>query len=152
MTALQHGIVLQPMQPDDIDWVAECESEICLFPWSHKNFSDALCAGYSCWLLRCAELRAGYAILMMVADEAHLLNLGVGACLQGRGLGKTLLNQLFDVARDQGAVQMFLEVRPSNEIALNLYRRAGFVQIGRRKGYYPARQGREDALVMRRDL
>ena len=95
----------------------------------------------------------GYFLLMAVVDEAHLLNVAVGAALQGQGLGRFLLNQAVACARGLGMESMLLEVRPSNLRALDIYQRYGFSQIGRRKGYYPAdNQQREDAIVMRLDI
>ena len=146
------GLIVRPMQVEDLDWVSDSESDICAFPWSRLNFSDSLSAGYSCWMLTRGDCSVGYVIMMMVADEAHILTIGVAQAFQGKGFGARLLQYLFGVAKTQGAVQMFLEVRPSNQSALSLYLKSGFVQIGRRKGYYPARNGREDALVLRRDL
>jgi [ribosomal protein S18]-alanine N-acetyltransferase len=85
----------------------------------------------------------------MAVDEAHLLNITVLPERQRCGLGGELLGYLFDVARSHGAVRMLLEVRPGNDAALALYRRFGFGEIGRRRGYY---QGSEDAIVMAREL
>lgn len=152
MTTAQLDLVCEPLQAGDVAWVARCEAEICAFPWSATNFADALRAGYSCWLLRAGEVRTGYAILMVVGDAGELLNLGVARGLQGRGLGTWMLERVCETARSLGAAQMFLEVRPSNAVALRLYRKSGFSQIGRRRDYYPAPGGREDALVLRREL
>lgn len=142
----------QPMSLEDLDWVAETEGEVHLYPWRRGHFEDSLLAGYSCWLLRVDGKRAGYAVMMVVMDEAHLLNIGVARAQQGKGYGKFLLDHVRDEALRAGAVQLFLEVRPSNEAALAMYRKRGFAEVARRKGYYPARGGREDALIMRREL
>ena len=88
----------------------------------------------------------------MVLDEAHSGKISVCRSRQGFGLGRQLLQHLGEVARKAGGSQILLEVRPSNESALALYRKVGFEMIGRRKGYYPACNGREDALVMRLPL
>ena len=90
--------------------------------------------------------------MMQVLDEAHLLNITVLPELQRSGRGAALLAQLFDQARARAMSRMLLEVRPGNLGALALYRRHGFTEIGRRRDYYPAHQGREDAIVMARDL
>jgi [ribosomal protein S18]-alanine N-acetyltransferase len=146
----------RPMLTADLPWVAACEEELHLTPWSAGNFADSLTAGYSCWLAMeegdSAPAPVGYAVLMVVLDEAHLLNITVAGAHQRRGIGGALLAFLFDRARKAGASQMFLEVRPTNESAQALYRRNGFQLIGRRKGYYPGLEGREDALVMRLPL
>lgn len=138
-----------PMREDDLLWVAEREREIYPFPWSLNNFRDALSAGYSSWVMRRDEEVIGYAVLMLVIDEAHLLNISILPQWQKQGQGDCLLAHVKKVAVQNGAASMFLEVRPSNVHALSFYRRRGFEQIGLRKGYYPAAQGREDAIVMR---
>ncbi|PTD98231.1 ribosomal-protein-alanine N-acetyltransferase [Pseudothauera lacus] len=142
------GLAYRPMREGDIAWVAEQERELHLFPWTAGNFSDALQAGYSAWLQYDGEQPCAYALMLLVVDEAHLLDLSVVRSAQNRGCGRALLDHLCERARAAGATQMFLEVRPSNTAALALYRRAGFAEIGRRKGYYPALEGREDAIVM----
>ena len=86
---------------------------------------------------------------MLALDEAHLLNLSVARECQRRGLGWRTLEWIADVARGHGARTMLLEVRPSNPAAIRLYDRYGFQRIGVRRGYYPAADGREDAIVMR---
>ncbi|HYF59775.1 MAG TPA: ribosomal protein S18-alanine N-acetyltransferase, partial [Burkholderiaceae bacterium] len=95
----------------------------------------------------------GYAIVMWLPDEVHLLNLSVDAPWQGVGLGAAMLDWLGADARARGALTMLLEVRPSNTTALRLYERKGFHRIGLRRRYYPAHEGtREDAIVMVRRL
>lgn len=141
-----------PMQDADLEWVAEQDRELYPFPWSRGNFADSMAAGYSCWIMRERGERVGYAVLMPVLDEAHILNISVVSARQRGGLGRRLLDHLAHVARQVGAGQLYLEVRPSNLPALALYRCAGFETIGRRKGYYPAVGGREDAIVMRLPL
>ena len=143
------NLAFRPMLASDIPWVTAREQELHLTPWSAGNFGDSLEAGYSCWLATDAWEPVGYAVLLVVVDEAHLLNITVAGTHQRQGVGRALLNFLFNRARLAGAAQMFLEVRPSNEPAQALYRQTGFEFIGRRKGYYPAAEGREDALVMR---
>lgn len=141
-----------PMETADLEWIAAQDRELYPFPWSAQNFADSIVAGYGCWTLFEGGERAGYAVLMMVLDEAHILNISVSKARQGLGLGRRLLDHLGAVARAAGGRQMFLEVRPSNTPALVMYGKAGFETIGRRKGYYPAVNGREDALVMRLPL
>jgi ribosomal-protein-alanine N-acetyltransferase len=137
------------MTGHDLDWVVAQEAALHRFPWSQGNFTESLAAGHACWLMRDAGVPVGYAVVLGVLDEAHLLNISVVRTAQGRGLGSRLLEHLISTARRGGIRQFFLEVRPSNLAALTLYRRAGFVEIARRKGYYPSLEGREDAIVMR---
>lgn len=139
-----------PMTTADLDDVASVEQQIYPFPWTRGNFADSLNAGYSAWVLRDAiGVLQAYAIMMLAVDEAHLLNLSVARDAQRRGLGWRTLEWIAEVARGHGAHTLLLEVRPSNPAALRLYQRYGFERVGLRRGYYPARDGREDALVMR---
>jgi len=133
-------------------WALECS--VFPYPWSRGNFVDAVASGYDCWTLRdVGKELAGYYLLMYALDEAHLLDVALAAGRQRHGLGRRLLDEVADRARSQGMTSILLEVRPSNERALDVYRRHGYVHIGRRKGYYPAgAAGREDAIVMRLDL
>jgi ribosomal-protein-alanine N-acetyltransferase len=140
------------MLPADIDDVMGIESGIYEFPWTPGNFRDSLAAGYSCWIFsRCSEI-LGYAVVIHAADEAHLLNLSIAAAWQRMGYGTQLLEHLMAAASEHGAKMLFLEVRPSNQAARQLYARHGFAEIGLRRGYYPARHGREDACVLSRAL
>jgi [ribosomal protein S18]-alanine N-acetyltransferase len=139
---------LRPLRAADLDRVMEIEPAIYSHPWTRGNFEDSLKAGYSCWAIDSAGTLAGYGVLMTGVREAHLLNLSVATEWQGRGLGRHLLEQFIALARDSDAVQMFLEVRPSNVAARHLYADVGFREITVRRGYYPAARGREDAILM----
>ena len=148
------GLALVPMAASDVDEVHALECSVFPHPWSRANFTDSLAAGYDAWLLRDpAGKLAGYFLLMYALDEAHLLDVAVAGERQGTGLGRHLMETLCERARSMGAASVLLEVRPSNERALDVYKRFGFAEIGRRKGYYPAHEGkREDAIVMRYTL
>ena len=139
---------LRPMHPADLDRVMQIEPEIYTHPWTRGNFEDSIKAGYSCWVIDCGGTVAGYGVLMIGVREAHLLNLSVAVQWQARGLGRFLLEKFVRIARDSDAVQMFLEVRPSNVAARHLYADSGFREITIRRGYYPAARGREDAILM----
>ena len=143
---------LVPMTEVDIARVVAVENTIYEFPWTPGNFSDSLKAGYSCWLCVEGDTIAGYAVVMLAVGEAHLLNLSVARPAQGRGIGTQLLDGVMAAALAHGAHDMLLEVRPSNAAGRSLYAKAGFVQLGVRKDYYPAKGGREDALVLGRSL
>jgi ribosomal-protein-alanine N-acetyltransferase len=95
---------------------------------------------------------AVYGIVTVGAGESHILNICVSPQTQGRGYGRLMMEKLMDVAASHGAEMMILEVRPSNERAIELYRKLGFNEIGLRKGYYPAKNGREDAIVFAKML
>jgi ribosomal-protein-alanine N-acetyltransferase len=90
---------------------------------------------------------------MLAVDEAHLLNITVRSDLQGKGIGRFLLDKVKIIARQNDMQSLLLEVRPSNHRALSVYHNAGFTKIGTRKNYYPAPgNAREDALVMKLEL
>lgn len=137
-----------PMAAGDLDTVTQADQVLYEYPWTRNNFADSLAAGYSAWVMRSDGCIAGYAVMMLALDEAHLLNLSVLAVWQRRGYGRRMLDFLCAVARRARAERMFLEVRPSNRAALELYLGYGFHRIGLRRGYYPAAAGREDAIVM----
>ncbi len=141
-------IEMLPMNANDLDGVLAIENAVYPFPWTRGNFADSLAAGYSAWVCRIGGELVGYAVIMMVLDEAHLLNISVDQSRHGMGFGARLLRHAMSVARTLGARMLLLEVRPSNERALQLYKHFGFVRIGVRKAYYPAHDGREDALVL----
>ena len=142
---------LRPMVVGDVDEVHALECSVFPHPWSRANFMDSLASGYDAWVLRePSGALAGYFLLMYALDEAHLLDVAVAAPLHGRGVGRYLLDRIAARSRAQRMASILLEVRPSNTRALDVYRRYGYEEIGRRKGYYPAHEGRrEDAIVMR---
>jgi ribosomal-protein-alanine N-acetyltransferase len=138
---------LARMQPQDLDAVVAIESAIYSHPWTRGNFIDSLRAEYDCWVWREADELIGYFILVVAAGEAHLLNFSIAGRRQRRGFGGALLERVIEHARECGTRSIFLEVRPSNAGAQRLYQRFGFRRVAVRRGYYPASEGREDALV-----
>jgi len=140
------------MNEHDLDAVAALEASLQPFPWSRGNFADSLEAGYGVWVLRLGGELIGFSVVMRIIDEAHLLTIGVCKRYQGQGFGARMLRHAMECARLGGATKLFLEVRPSNERAVELYRHFGFHQIGVRKGYYPTVAGREDALIFDKEL
>lgn len=138
----------RPMRRKDLPRVMEIERDLYPFPWSEGNFRDSLHAGYSCWVIEQGGEVIGYAVLMLAADEAHVLNIAIARGWQRRGLGSALMRHLIELARGYGAREIFLEVRPSNETARRLYQGMGFNEIALRRNYYPAPDGREDAILM----
>jgi ribosomal-protein-alanine N-acetyltransferase len=145
---LKHEPRFAPMRPADLAEVLAIENAIYSHPWTRGNFADSLAAGYQCWTWKAGNQLVGYFVLLVAVGEAHLLNLSVDAQQQRRGHGSRLLSEAMSVARNRSAQHMFLEVRPSNGGAKALYDRFGFRQVAVRPGYYPAHDGREDALVL----
>ncbi|MGZ8269988.1 MAG: ribosomal protein S18-alanine N-acetyltransferase [Methylophilus sp.] len=138
----------RPMQMADLDVIMQIEPTIYSHPWTRGNFSDSLNSGYQAWVLVEDGEIIGYSLLMMVLDEAHLLNLSIAKSHQKQGLGRYLLAHMIAVAKHHHALNMFLEVRASNEVAISLYEGIGFCEMSIRRGYYPAKSGREDAVLM----
>lgn len=136
------------MRPEDLEYVAHIEGRTYAFPWTLGNFRDSVLAGHDCVTCGAADAIVGYFVLMVAGPESHLLNITIDRDEQRRGYGSALLEQVVSRARNAGCEQLLLEVRPSNGPAKRLYQRAGFRVVGIRKNYYPARAGREDALVM----
>jgi len=142
---------LRPMRPGDLEAIVAIEDEIYSHPWTLGNFRDSLHAGYSCWVLEGERGLLGYCVMMVGVGEAHLLNLSIASAWQRRGLGRHMVEHLLELARSWGVREMLLEVRPSNNAARALYANMGFRELARRRDYYPAEQGREDAIVMARE-
>ncbi|GAB3334489.1 ribosomal protein S18-alanine N-acetyltransferase [Marilutibacter aestuarii] len=143
---------LRPMRETDLDAVFAVEIAAYPFPWSMGIFRDCLRADYPAWVLEDDEGIVGYFLVSLAAGEAHVLNICIAPDRQGRGHGRRLLRALLQIARARGAERVFLEVRPSNRGAIELYHQEGFNEIGRRPRYYPSHDGREDALVMAIEL
>lgn len=143
---------LRPMEEADLEQVIAIEKRAYDYPWTLGIFHDCLQVGYCCWVLGQGDDIEAYGVMSVGAGESHILNLCVRPDRQGRGLGKRMLEHMLAVARRYKAEMMFLEVRPSNRTALDLYFAAGFNEIGTRKAYYPTRRGREDALILALDL
>ena len=136
----------------DLREVVAIEETIYPYPWTRGNFADSMQAGYHCWVVERAGVLVGYLIVMTAAGEAHLLNLSVAGPWHRRGNGREALGFALKLARDYGAGRILLEVRPSNQEALAIYASAGFSKAATRRGYYPAGNGREDAVVLQLQL
>jgi ribosomal-protein-alanine N-acetyltransferase len=156
--------VLRHMHEADLAAVLAVESAAYPYPWTEGIFRDCLRVGYHCLVAEPpqptdegesvpgAPPLAGHAVMSAAVGECHLLNLCVHPSWQGRGLGRRLLLRLFAIGRANNADTAFLEVRAGNRGAIALYESEGFCEIGLRRGYYPAGDRREDAIVMARPL
>lgn len=139
---------MRPMLEADLKAVFDIEELVYPFGWTLGIFQDCMRVHYSCWVMELNGELVGYAVLSAAAGEAHILNVAIHPDCQGKGLGRQLMHFLLDTAREHGADTVFLEVRPSNRTALHLYDTMGFNQVGLRRDYYPAKVGREDAIIM----
>jgi len=143
---------IRPMLEIDLPEVAQVEQQSYAFPWSENIFRDCLRVGYTCRALDLAGQVIGYGVMSLGAGEAHILNVCVRDEFRCLGFGRRLLEHLLERAAASGVAEAFLEVRPSNLAAIRLYQHLGFEQIGIRRGYYQAPDGREDAIVLKREL
>jgi ribosomal-protein-alanine N-acetyltransferase len=144
----QPNIAFRDMHIDDLDAIIHIETANFPFPWTLGNFKDSINTGHICLVLEIDQVLIGYAILMMVLDEAHLLNISVAPSWKGKGWGRYLLKHMMQIGSEKGGLNMFLEVRPSNVSAITLYESIGFNEMGVRPGYYPTHNGRENAVLM----
>jgi len=138
------------MTEDDVNAVVAIEHQAYAFPWTEGIFRDCLRVGYRCRILERDGVIIGYGISSIAAGESHILNLCVESSLRRQGLGRHLLDYLMDEAQRSQVEMMLLEVRISNAAAIAMYQQAGFNEIGLRQNYYPAENGKEDALLMAR--
>jgi ribosomal-protein-alanine N-acetyltransferase len=143
---------LRPMTEQDVAAVLAIEEATYEFPWTEGIFKDCLRVGYCCWVCVLGDRVVGYGLISVAAGECHVLNLCIDPEMRSRGLGRYFMTHLLNLARQHKAEMVFLEVRPSNEHAIALYESMGFNEVGRRRRYYPAKKGREDALILARNL
>ncbi len=145
-------LTFRQMALEDISAVIQLENEVYQFPWTDRIFKDCIRVGYDCWLAHLGNTVVAHAVISIAAGESHILNLSVTRNHQGKGIGKQFIQFLLNIARNKRAQIMMLEVRPSNIRAINCYSSAGFNEIGCRKDYYPAPNGKEDALLFAKQI
>ena len=138
--------------PQDLDAVVSLDHRAFEFPWSREDFEGSLKFGHQFLLVKEGETLLAAAVYMQIFEQSELLTISVDPSHQGKGYGKLILNEVMARLAANGAESLFLEVRVSNDRARSLYSGAGFEEISRRKGYYPTRDGREDAIVMQKLL
>lgn len=133
----------------DLDRILEIEAACFMDPWPRQSFEDELNnSDARLLLLRLDEtsMVAAFIDYWRVLDEVHLMDIAVDPAYQRKGLAQQLIDHMLKDPHGEGEVaRALLEVRTSNLPAITLYRRLGFKEVGRRKGYYP---DGEDALVM----
>jgi len=134
----------------DLDDITKIESNCHLSPWTRKNFIDSFEAKNLFRVLRNENDIIGYYIALFASDECQLLNITVKSGLQKKGFGQLLLKSLFADCRKAHISNIFLEVRKSNSLAIRLYEKNGFNEIGIRNNYYKNKDKgtNEDAILM----
>lgn len=141
----------RPMAAADVPTVLRIERASYDFPWTERIFKDCLRVGYRCFVaVDMANAVIGYALLSVVVDESHVLNLCVAPRWRRRGVARLLLERMLHEAQTTAVHSMLLEVRPSNRGARRLYAAYGFKRIAKRPNYYPSEDGREDAYLLSR--
>ena len=138
---------MRTMLHSDLPRVMEIENQNYTFPWQEDIFTDCFRVGYDCWVCEEQGKVLGYCLVSVAVGEAHILNISVDPAEQKQGIGRKMMEYIIDSVRGK-AETVFLEVRPSNLGAIHLYESLGFNEIGIRKGYYPAENGREDAIML----
>lgn len=143
---------LRPMCEADLVQVIEVEEASYEFPWTLGIFRDCMRVGYDCYVYDGPSGPIGHGVMSVAAGECHLLNICVHPDWQRRGLGRQLVEFLLEIARQKNVRTAILEVRTSNTAAHRLYTNLGFNEVGVRQNYYPAREGREDAIILALEL
>ena len=145
-------VVYRYMEEDDLKAVLEIERASNPVPWSEKNFLDCLKKDYYCLIQEVNKHPSGFAIQSISLFETHVLNIGIKKEFRKKGLGQDLLDQIIHASKSMGSKKIFLEVRVSNDPAIELYKKLGFKKVSLRKDYYRLPEGREDAFVMSKKL
>ena len=145
-------VEVRTMRPADLDQVLKIEKKVYPHPWTIGIFRDCLRIGYNAWVMTLGNNIIGYGIVMLSPGEAHILNICIDADFQRKGLGRYLLRHLVKKSNRTDVDMVLLEVRRSNDSAKELYLSEGFHELGVRKAYYPAKNGREDAIILAKYL
>jgi len=151
---MNNSLTFTPITLADVTPLMQIEDECHSHPWSERTFRS--CIGGRYFGKKLGEplhepsTIIGFYIGEQVIDEVTLMDICVDPANQGKGLGKKLLIQFINQAKAQGAVKIWLEVRAKNISAQMLYMNVGFIETGRRTGYYPSARGfgYEDAIIM----
>lgn len=144
---------VRSMEVEDLSQVMRIEEASYDFCWTEKIFRDCLKSSYCCLVLIDSDDAVfGYSVLMIGADESHVLNLCISDSHRSKGWARHLMMEMIDFSERLKCTDMFLEVRPSNPIAYALYQSLGFNDVGMRPGYYKVHGGREDAIVMAKSI
>ena len=143
---------IRKMTAFDFEPVFAIENEAYEFPWSRGILNDCLNSAYHCFVYEVEDEIRGYIIFSTVLDEVSLLNICIAPEYQKKGYAQGLLKWLISYVKEKNIKTLYLEVRSSNHAAIHLYESMGFNEIGIRENYYPAKKGKEDALLFAGEL
>ncbi len=141
-----------PMKIEDLGMIYELEVESYEFPWTREILRDCILYNYNSYSVFFGDILVGYIISKISYPETHILNITVKSDYRNSGIGMSLVQLIINDARIRNSQDIILEVRSSNDAAKYLYEKLCFKKIGIRKGYYDAKNGREDAFVLRLKL
>ena len=145
--------MLRAITEEDLPELLRVERASQIVPWSTDIFLRCFENHYDGWAIEIKDNKiAGFMMVSFMLEDCHILNLSIDPDFQRQGLGSQLLAYVVAYAKGRGAKMVYLEVRCNNCAAIALYEKAGFIQIGKRKNYYPKVSGREDALVFAKEL
>ncbi len=145
-------VEIRTMNYLDLKQVMRVEKKAYPHPWTLGIFRDCLRVGHHAWVMLLDQKVVGYAVVMLSPGEAHILNICIDPDYQAKGLGRHLLRYLIKNTNQTDIDMVLLEVRRSNRSAQRLYQSEGFHELGVRKAYYPAADGREDAIILAKYL
>lgn len=144
--------MLRTLFPNDLNDMMVVEQSVHVAPWTRETFLTCFQTGCVGWAFEVDKKVVGFVLIAMHVGECHILNICLSHAHQRKGFGKQLLDQVLQHAKQKNLGIVYLEVRRSNSRAINLYKKAGFILVGERKGYYPAPDGAEDALIFARSM
>ena len=140
-------IIVRRMLPEDLEEVCRIEKDNFTLPWSEKSFLESMERNDTLFLVALnGEEVAGYLGCYCVAGEGEITNVAVKSSYRRQGIGGKLLETLYEEAKVLHTQEFFLEVRESNEAAIGLYSRQGFVKEGVRKNFYEKPE--KNAVIM----
>lgn len=145
--------MLRSLSKSDLNEILQIEESVHVAPWSEEIFNRCLEAGYMGWVVEKEDKIIGFIVVAQQGLECHILNICISQLFQHQGYGRKLLEHALKNAKESGVGIAYLEVRRSNDHAIDLYKKMRFQMIGEREGYYPTPSGQmEDALIFARDL
>lgn len=138
---------IRELEKQDISAVAHIAKISMPYPWDQQVFSDCLGDDYYSWVLEINTEIVGFIVILLQVDECQLMNLAINPAYRRRGFAQRLLNQAITFAKSRQVKTLWLDVRESNHVAINFYKKCGWESVAVRKDYYPSATGREDAVI-----
>lgn len=143
---MESNVIIRSMEEKDLQQVLEIEKASFSKPWSYNDFLGSLNEPNIYMVAVVQDKIAGYCGLWGVAGEGQINNVAVAKSFRNQGIAFEMLSKLIHLGREQGLGEYTLEVRKSNESAIRVYQKLGFISEGLRKNYYE--EPTEDALIM----